>query len=124
MRYYPNPKGGRGAILYIGGIDVNTGGGVWNGKWFNATPEGDAGIARLIKYVTSSSAAANAAQPDSAPAASADTKSSAPSNSPATPAKDATSDIPYMLTLLASGIVLFSVVGALGCWLGRRRSAC
>lgn len=111
VRYYPNPNGGRGAILYVGGVDVNTGGGIWNGRWFDATAAGDAGMARLLKYV----ATGYAPTPNAA-------SESKPSNeqSPRPSATPSNGDTPVALPFMLAALGLSVVTLALGVWLGKR----
>ena len=122
VRYYPNPKGGRGAILYVGGVDVNTGGGVWNGKWFNATPEGDEGMTRLFSYITSSaySSTSNPVQP--MPASTVTTKTNPLSQEKIETAAK-TSDALSTLPVIIGVVGLVCLVGVFGFWLGTRKRA-
>lgn len=48
LYYYPDPSGGRGYILYEG-LRISGGWSEYDGKWFNATPEGDQSMRRLLE---------------------------------------------------------------------------
>ncbi len=51
LRYYPDPSGGRGFVLYVG-ADYNPAPKV--GHWFYATPQGEATLQRLLKELGAS----------------------------------------------------------------------